>query len=109
MNLFDFGSELTMYGLIIGSPWRDWDKPLSTPISVRWQLKLFPTASNRHRAILYQQRQYPNEMLYGFEIKLIELMGRASLIPTTGRHDRIMGIEELKVTQIVARKNNRKK
>jgi hypothetical protein len=73
VNYFEFGKGQALYCLLIGSQ--------DTGQRVRWHLKVYHSEESRHIGILRQQREYPSEMLYTFELLLKVALGRAKLVP----------------------------
>lgn len=89
MNSFDFGESQTLFCLLIGSPWRDLNKPVTGPYKVRWVLKIYSSEKSRHIGILRQQREYPSGMLYIFQVSLKELLRRSNLVPMVGEDKKV--------------------
>lgn len=81
MNYFEFGENQTLFCLLIGAPWRALDSPVNEPWVVRWHLKIFASEKSRHIGILRQQREYPSEMLYTFQVSLKELLSKSNIVP----------------------------
>ncbi len=82
---FSFDNNLRIYGLITGTPWRDLGWTRDHPTEIRWHLNLYSSERSRRRGILKYQREYPQELLYIFEITLAELIAMSKYCPIDGK------------------------